>query len=151
MAGKQLDARERRFVDEYLIDLDPKRAAIAAGYSASMAASKVYQWVSVGKEKRHVYGAIQIAMDGRKERTGITQDWVLQTTYDTVERCTGKISNGTLSDFNPGAVLKGAELAGRHLKMFTDKVELDAADPLKQLMLDIAGKTRGLPNAKKNK
>jgi hypothetical protein len=90
-------------------------------------------------------------MDGRKERTGITQDWVLQTIYDTVERCMGKISNGTLSDFNPGAVLKGAELAGRHLKMFTDKVELDAADPLKQLMLDIAGKTRGLPNAKKNK
>jgi phage terminase small subunit len=37
---KPLDAREQRFVDEYLIDLDPRRAALAAGYSATMARTK---------------------------------------------------------------------------------------------------------------
>jgi hypothetical protein len=36
--------REKRFVESCLLDLDPKRAAIDAGYSASVAASKAYQW-----------------------------------------------------------------------------------------------------------
>lgn len=74
---KPLDAREARFVDEYLIDLDPKRAAIAAGYSPSMAASKAYQWVSDGKAKPHVFEAVQKAMDRRSKRTEITADRVL--------------------------------------------------------------------------
>ena len=41
MTPKQLNDKERVFVDEYLVDTDPKRAALAAGYSATMAASKV--------------------------------------------------------------------------------------------------------------
>lgn len=76
--GKELDAREKRFVEEYLIDLDPKRAAIEAGYSATMAASKAYQWVSNGKVKPHVYAAVHEAQAKRSERTEITQDMVLQ-------------------------------------------------------------------------
>lgn len=75
---KELDAKEKRFVEEYLIDLDPKRAAIEAGYSQSTAASKAYQWVSNGKVKPHVYEAIQAALKARAERTEITQDRVLQ-------------------------------------------------------------------------
>jgi phage terminase small subunit len=74
---RELDARERRFVDEYLIDLDPKRAAIAAGYSRSIAASKAYQWVSKSKVKRHVFEAIQTAQEARSSRTGIQADAVL--------------------------------------------------------------------------
>ena len=46
MAQPKIGAREKRFIDEYLVDLDPKRAAIEAGYSKSVAASKAYQWVS---------------------------------------------------------------------------------------------------------
>ena len=76
--AKRLDARERVFVSEYLIDLDTSRAAIAAGYSPSMAESKAYQWVSDGKAKPHVYAAIQEAMKARSERTEITQDMVLR-------------------------------------------------------------------------
>ena len=78
MNNKQLDARERRFVEEYLIDLDPKRAALTAGYSRSMAASKAYQWVSNGNEiKPHVHAAIQKEQDARSKRTGVTIDRVL--------------------------------------------------------------------------
>lgn len=73
----ELDAKERRFVSEYLVDLDPKRAALAAGYSATVAASKAYQWVSNSKVKPHVFGAVQKAMSARSERTEITQDRVL--------------------------------------------------------------------------
>lgn len=75
---KPLDNRESVFVQEYLIDLDPKRAAIAAGYSGTMAATKAYQWVSNGKTKPHVFKAIAEAMLARSDRTKITQDDVLQ-------------------------------------------------------------------------
>lgn len=78
MASKQLDAREARFVTEYLIDLDPKRAALAAGYSETMAASKAYQWVSNGKTKPHVFAAVAKAQAARAQRTEITQDRVLK-------------------------------------------------------------------------
>jgi phage terminase small subunit len=74
----ELDAKERMFVAEYLIDLDPKRAALAAGYSASMAASKAYQWVSNGKVKPYVYAAVQNALKKREDRTQITADRVLK-------------------------------------------------------------------------
>ena len=74
---QNLDAKEQRFVEEYLIDLDPNRAAIAAGYSKTTAASKAYQWVSNSKVKPHVMAAIQEAQDERSERTHITQDMVL--------------------------------------------------------------------------
>ncbi|MDL2408725.1 terminase small subunit [Rhizobium calliandrae] len=73
-----LTHREIRFVREYLIDLDPKRAAIEAGYSKTVAASKAYQWVSNGKVKPHVFAAVQSAMKARANRTDITADRVLK-------------------------------------------------------------------------
>ncbi|ARV77100.1 small terminase subunit [Pseudomonas phage Skulduggery] len=76
-AFKALDARESRFVDEYLIDLNVERAALAAGYSASMATSKAYSWVSSSKQKPHVFAAIQARRQELQEETGITQELVL--------------------------------------------------------------------------
>ena len=73
----QLDARERRFVEEYLIDLDPKRAALAAGYAETTAHVKSYGWVCKGGTKPHVFTAIREAMAARSERTQIDADWVL--------------------------------------------------------------------------
>lgn len=73
----ELDARETLFVAAYLIDLDPKQAALRAGYSATMAATKAYQWVSSGKVKPHVYAAIQAAIEKRAKRSTVTADRVL--------------------------------------------------------------------------
>lgn len=75
---RKLDNRESRFVDEYLIHLDPCRAALSAGYSQTIAKSKAYQWVSNSKVKPHVYAAIQAKMDSRSKHAGITQERVLQ-------------------------------------------------------------------------
>lgn len=74
----RLNARDKRFVDEYIIDLDPQRAAVAAGYSATVARTKAYLWVSNSKTKPLVYEAVQKAMEKRSERTKITADMVLQ-------------------------------------------------------------------------
>ena len=73
----ELDAREQRFVDEYLIDLDPKKAALRAGYAETTAHVKSYGWVCKGGTKPHVFAAITKAMAARSERTRIDTDWVL--------------------------------------------------------------------------
>lgn len=43
---QELDDREKRFVQEYLLDPNTRRAAIAAGYSESTASTKAHQWAS---------------------------------------------------------------------------------------------------------
>ena len=79
MTPNQLDAREQRFVEEYLLDLDPKRSAIAAGYAKTTASTKSFGWVSKSKStKPHVLAAIREALAERSERLKIEADWVLQ-------------------------------------------------------------------------
>jgi phage terminase small subunit len=74
MADKKLTPKQERFVEEYLIDLNATQAAIRAGYSQRTAAS-------IGEEnlrKPEISAAIHAAKAARSERTGITQDRVLQ-------------------------------------------------------------------------
>ena len=79
LTPNQLDAREQRFVEEYLLDLDPKRSAIAAGYAKTTASTKSFGWVSKSKStKPHVVAAIREALAERSERLKIEADWVLQ-------------------------------------------------------------------------
>jgi phage terminase small subunit len=75
---RTLDARESRFVDEYLIDLNTERAALAAGYSPSMAKSKAYQWVSNGKVKNHVFMEVQRRKTKLTTALGITSQLVVK-------------------------------------------------------------------------
>ncbi len=136
-AGK-LTPRQARFVDEYLIDLNATQAAIRAGYSAKNA-DKIGPKL-VGKSR--VAEAIEKAIAARSERTQVTQDWVLKTIYDTVERCKQakpvldrqgdpvyvETPDGDMAPaytFDSGAVLKGAEIAGRHLQMFKDIIQIE--------------------------
>lgn len=65
---QSLDARERLFVEEYLVDLNAPRAALKAGYSETMAYSKAYQWVRDGKRKPHVYAAVQARLQKRDNK-----------------------------------------------------------------------------------
>jgi phage terminase small subunit len=69
-----LTARQSRFVDEYLIDLNATQAAIRAGYSAKTAESQGARLLRNAKVAR----AIQERMKKREQRTEITQDRVLQ-------------------------------------------------------------------------
>lgn len=82
MAGQQgkeskerkLTAKQRAFVQEYLIDLNATQAAIRAGYSEATA-------YSIGNEnlsKPEIQAAIQEAMAERERRVEITQDRVLK-------------------------------------------------------------------------
>lgn len=142
LTDKKLDAREQRFVDEYLLDLDPKRAALAAGYAETTASTKSFGWVSNSQStKPHVFAAAAKAKAQRSEQTKIDADWVLETIFDTVERCkqarpvVDKKGDPVLVEtpggqmapayaFQPLAVLKGVDLAGKHLGMFATKTVL---------------------------
>lgn len=66
--------RQRFFVLEYLIDLDPKQAAIRAGYAPRGAAARA----SVLLRRSDIAQAIHVAMDERAHRTGITIERVFE-------------------------------------------------------------------------
>lgn len=73
-----LSVHEQVFRDEYLVDLNPYRAAKAAGYADTVARTKAFQWVKNPDLKPLLYKEIQEAMKDRSIRTGITQDKVLE-------------------------------------------------------------------------
>jgi phage terminase small subunit len=69
-----LTPRQQRFVEEYLVDLNGKQAAIRAGYSPKTAEVTASQNLRIPK----VQAAITAAQARRSQRTEITQDTVLR-------------------------------------------------------------------------
>ena len=80
MAMKQLNNQEQIFVDEYLVSLNPEKAALAAKYAATTARTKAYQWVSNSEQnpKPYIYQAIQKKMAAQSEKTGIKAERVVE-------------------------------------------------------------------------
>lgn len=132
-----LTPKQVRFVEEYLIDLNATQAATRAGYSAKTANEQGARLLA----NVSVRSALQDAMADRAKRMEMTADYVLTTIRDTVERCKQAVPvldrkgkpvlvstpNGDVAPaytFDPMAVLRGAELLGKHLKLFTEKTEL---------------------------
>lgn len=69
-----LTAKQQRFVDEYLIDLNATQAAIRAGYSEKTARSISNENLT----KPDIQAAIAKGMQARSGRVEITQDMVLR-------------------------------------------------------------------------
>lgn len=74
MSKRELSPKRRRFVEEYLVDLNASAAARRAGYSEKTAGSQAFDLL----QKPEIQEAVQLAMAARSERTEITQDMVLQ-------------------------------------------------------------------------
>lgn len=149
----KLTPKQKRFVAEYLVDLNATQAAGRAGYKDP----------NIGRQlitKNNVAEAIRKAMADREERTGVTQDWVVQELYKIAHADRGgiaKVVGGVrvvltdtdeLDDEQRAALvgveetkfgikvttcdkLKALELLGRHLGMFTDKQEISADTTLR--------------------
>lgn len=134
---RPLTPKQDMFVREYLIDLNATQAAIRAGYSAKNADK-------IGSEllgKTGVKQAVQAAMDKRAEETGIDAKFVLNGIVKLIERCEQAVpvldNEGNETGewrFESNSAMRGYELLGKHLKLFTDKVEIDVGGELAQRM-----------------
>lgn len=69
----ELNPRQQRFVDEYLIDLNGTQAAIRAGYSAATAAEQAYDLL----RKPQIVDSIAAARKAQQERTQVDADRVV--------------------------------------------------------------------------
>lgn len=146
----KLTEKQKRFCDEYLIDLNATQAAIRAGYSprtAEQAASRLLSFVKVQDE-------ISKEMAERSKRTGINQDRVLMEIAkmafvnidDVIDLDTAQVKQtatkedlaciqsvkikptefGTEREIKLCDKKSNLELLGKHLGTFKDKLELEA-------------------------
>lgn len=106
-----LTPKQKRFVAEYLIDLNATAAARRAGYSAKTADR-------IGPEllgKTCVSQAIQEAIKKREQRTEVTQDYVIKKLKEITDK---EASDAQESDLKFSNKLKALELLGKHVGAF---------------------------------
>lgn len=144
--------KQKRFVEEYLIDLNATQAAIRAGYKAGNA-QRASEIGSELLQKTPVQEAIAQAMAERSRRTGINQDRVLRELArvafanasdvinmedatlradacadDTAAIQSVKVKtfgeDGVEREIKMGDKLRALELIGKHLGMFKDNMNL---------------------------
>ena len=108
---KNLTAKQQMFVKEYQVDRNATQAAIRAGYSEKTAMEQGYQLL----QKTSVKEAIDKGTEKLAEKVDISAQDVLES----IKRIRDKAE---AADKNTDA-LKANELLGKHLKLFTDKVE----------------------------
>src|SRR6516164_9458787 len=70
-----LTPKQSRFVEEYLVDLNGRRAVIRAGYSPNPKTTEVQASRLLSDAK--VAGAVKEAMQARSRRTDVTADRVV--------------------------------------------------------------------------
>ena len=105
--------RQKRFVEEYLVDLNATQAAIRAGYSKRTAEQQGHQLL----KKTSVSRAIQTGCVKRAERTKLSQDVVINGLLDEAQ-LKGKGANH-------GARVAAWTALGKHLGMFEEKVRIE--------------------------
>ncbi len=153
----KLSGKQRRFVDEYLIDLNATQAAIRAGYSAKTA----NEIGSQNLAKLSIQQAIAERMAERSRRTGVNQDRVVlelakiafikmtdvvdpdgkiredasEDDLSCIESIKYKRSESETGSSEEREVrispkMKALELLGKHLGMWNDKLDVNVNIPV---------------------
>lgn len=113
----KLTDKQTAFVREYLVDLNATQAAIRAGYSERTA-------YSVGQrllKNVEIQRAVAAAQAKRARRVEIEAEDVLRGVIEVTAQARG---SGDLK-----TALKGYELQGKHLGMWTEKVKQEVSGP----------------------
>jgi phage terminase small subunit len=142
-----LNDRQRRFIEEYLIDMNGTQAAIRAGYSKKTANEQASRLLA----NVNIKSALAAAQQRVAKRVEVSQDWVLSNLKTVTERCmqvapvldrkgSPVLVENAEGDMVPAFVFnamganRSLELLGKHIGMFTEKVQL-SGDSEKPVML----------------
>lgn len=128
-----LSDKQRKFADEYLIDLDAVRAYLTV-YGCKESTAKVNAYRLLEKASVSVY--VRERQAELSQKTKLTQEWVLQKLEEVVHKSMQEeevqkwdyedkclVGTGEYVYDSKGAT-KALELIGKHLGMYKDKVEL---------------------------
>lgn len=118
---QELTDRQARFCEEYLIDLNATQAAIRAGYSEKTAneqGARLLANVSVQEKIAELKAE-------RAKRTEMTQDSVIQEL--------AAVARAEIKGVRAVDKLKALELLGKHLGMFVERYEVNAAEIEKRI------------------
>ena len=154
----RMTEKQKRFVEEYLIDLNATQAAIRAGYSVKTAREQASQNLT----KLNIQQAISEKMAERSKRTGVNQDRIVLelakiafvNAADVIDSDDATIKAGATAD-DTAAIqsvkvkviptkegegvereirlndkLKALELLGKHLGMWNDKLDVNVNIPV---------------------
>lgn len=160
--------KQKRFCEEYMIDLNATQAAIRAGYSAKTANEQGAQLLA----KLSIRARIDVALAEQSKRTGVTADRVVRELAkvafvnsqdvidfdsatiksDAARDDTAAISSvkvktipmpdgdGVEREIKMADKLKALELLGRRLGLFTDNVNV-SGEGVVQIVDDLDSKT----------
>ena len=129
------------FVREFVADPhgNATQAAIRAGYGAKRARITACELMKNPEIREQIERQTTRQLENLANKP-VTRQTVLSYIVETIERAAGAGAGAWQS----AAILKGAELLGRHLGMFTDKIEVGLDAKLME-RIDAARKRVGLP------
>lgn len=160
--------KQKKFVEEYLIDLNATQAAIRAGYSVKNAGKIGHELL----EKTRISNEITKKIAERSRRTGINADRVLielakiafVNADDVIESKDATLKENASRDdlaaiqsikvktFGEDGVereikladkLKALDMLGRHLGMWNDKLQVSGMEEEQKKLADILQQLRG--------
>lgn len=138
----QLTPKQKKFVSEYLIDLNATQAAIRAGYDPRSARQQGSRLLT----KADIDAAVRKGMEKREKRNELSQDEVIQDLRELRDICMARkavkimtiVKNareGTVEPvetegmmFEPASANKALELLGKHMNMFTERLDHTSSD-----------------------
>ncbi|MFR5839921.1 MAG: terminase small subunit [Anaerobutyricum hallii] len=160
--------KQKKFVEEYLIDLNATQAAIRAGYSVKNAGKIGHELL----EKTRISNEVTRKIAERSRRTGINADRVLielakiafVNADDVIESKDATLKENASRDdlaaiqsikvktFGEDGVereikladkLKALDMLGRHLGMWNDKLQVSGMEEEQKKLADILQQLRG--------
>ena len=135
MADKKMTAKQKRFCDEYLIDMNATQAAIRAGYSAKTAYSQGQRMLKNVEVKAYIDEQMALI---HSQKTADAQEVMEYLTSvmrgEHKEQVLYLVGDGMQSvrniDVSARDRLKAAELLGKAHMIFTENVEVKGAIPV---------------------